>query len=74
MNPISIGANHYFLHSNFYLHKELVQLTKLYLITQLFSSIQLLLKHVKYIFFREFLYVLRLWKMDTEDEIFRYRI
>jgi len=38
------------------------------LIIQLFLTIQLLWKHRKYIFhFREVLYALRLWKMDSGE-------
>src|SRR6218665_3470752 len=48
---------------NFYLIKEL-----------LFSSIQLLLKHMNYFPFHEALYALEFEKMDTEVEMFVYRI
>jgi len=50
IDQISVDTDHYFRHSNFYL----------------LSSIQLLLKHMKYIsHLREVLYILRLWKMTT---------
>src|SRR6218665_2345879 len=75
INPISIDANHYFLHSNFYFHNELVESTKLlfnYIIIFVIpASIEV---QDMYVPFSLSSLRLQVMEMDTGSEMYGYCI